>query len=136
MFLNVKKSQISKVLPENINIQKKDFWKYYLTFLTLEKGEFISKSEIEVLSSVLCRDLNVSWFSRPKEEEIMQECNIKPANFRRIVYQLRDKNFIVSTEIRGDFLLCDALAKQKRQIEDLLSKSTEIKFIFPFNIES
>ena len=135
MFLNVKQSQITKTLPAGINVDRRTFWKYYLSLLVIEKGDFISASEIEVLSSVLCKENNVSWFKLPNSDIIAEECQLKEANFRRVVYQLRDKGLIVPTEIRGDFVLCDILKKQKAQIEELLLKTKDINFIFPFKIE-
>lgn len=135
MFLNIKKSQITKDFPDKISINKREFWKYYLKMLEVERGNFVSNSEIEILSSLLIRDSVTSWFKKPYCEEIKKECNLKEANFRRVMYSLRDKGLIEKGNGAGDYLLCKPLINQRDQMNDVIRKDDEIIFIYPFKIE-
>ena len=135
MYYDIKRSQITKDKPDDIGITKREFWKYYLSMLRIERGNFITNSELEVLSSLLIRDNVTSWFKNPYCEPIKEECNLKEANFKRVMYSLRDKGLIQKRDGARDFSLCDPLINQKKQIEELIRKDDEFVFIYPFKIE-
>jgi len=134
MFLDVKNSQITKELPESISVDMKTFWQYYLKMLTIEKGNFVSDQEINLLSSLMVRDLSTSWFKSPFSEELKKECDLKTANFNRLLYSLRDKGLLVEGVETRDYLLCNPLVKQKKQFEEMFKKNKEINFIYPFKV--
>ena len=90
--------------------------------------------EIEVLSSLMIRDQVTSWFKSPHKEALKEECNLKEANFKRIMYLLRDKGLIVKRDGAGDFILCTPLINQKKQIEEVIKKDDVINFTFPFKL--
>ena len=138
MFFDVKNMVISQTIRDNpTQVSYKDFCYEWLVQFSRTHNSPLYESEINVLSSIFSKPDDFSWFKQPHCETIQKECGLKDANFKRVVYSLRDREpqILVPTEIKGDFILSPKYQDYKNKIYEQLKKSNKIALVTNFEVD-
>jgi hypothetical protein len=135
MFFDVKTMTVSPVIGNYSKVSKRDFYYGWLNILNYVHNLNLSEGEINVLSSVFTKPDDYSWFKKPNCAILEIECKLNPANFKRVVYSLRDKGVVVPTEIKGDFILNPVFAAYKKQLNKYLSFNNKTSLVLNFEVQ-
>lgn len=87
------------------NLSQIDFWKLYFKLVNVVNDQELSDAEINMISTILSKDYNKTYFAGPYAKELIRDCKLSRQYFYLLKKKLLEKNLLVPvSDAKNDIL--------------------------------